>query len=62
MHAHAPDPVTADVTRLALRDEARHVAFGVAHTAHLAATDQPTWARSASRSNAGTPRCTTPQA
>jgi hypothetical protein len=36
LHRHAPDPVTADVTRLALRDEARHVAFGVAHTAHLA--------------------------
>jgi hypothetical protein len=33
---HAPDQVTADVTRLAARDEARHVAFGVAHTAHLA--------------------------
>jgi hypothetical protein len=38
IHDHAPDPVTADVTRLAVRDEARHVAFGVAHTAHLAAT------------------------
>ncbi len=37
---HAPDPVTADVTRLAARDEARHVAFGVAHTAHLAAADR----------------------
>jgi hypothetical protein len=37
---HAPDQVTADVTRLAVRDEARHVAFGVAHTAHLAATDK----------------------
>src|SRR6202044_3174058 len=36
LHGHAPDPVTADVTRLALRDDARHVAFGVAHTAHLA--------------------------
>jgi hypothetical protein len=36
---HAPDQVTADVTRLAARDEARHVAFGVAHTAHLAACD-----------------------
>jgi hypothetical protein len=36
LHRHAPDPVTADVTRLALRDEARHVAFGVAHTAHTA--------------------------
>jgi hypothetical protein len=34
VHRHALDPVTADVTRLALRDEARHVAFGVAHTAH----------------------------
>lgn len=37
---HAPDQVTADVTRLAARDEARHVAFGVAHTAHLARADQ----------------------
>ena len=36
IHDHAPDQVTADVTRLAVRDEARHVAFGVAHTAHLA--------------------------
>jgi hypothetical protein len=39
VHEHAPDPVTADVTRLALRDEARHVAFGVAHTAHLTRAD-----------------------
>jgi hypothetical protein len=39
IHSHAPDEVTADVTRLALRDEARHVAFGVAHTAHLARSD-----------------------
>jgi len=37
---HAPDQVTADVTRLAGRDEARHVAFGVSHTAHLAAADK----------------------
>jgi hypothetical protein len=37
---HAPDQVTADVTRLAARDEARHVAFGVAHTAHLAQSDR----------------------
>jgi hypothetical protein len=37
---HAPDQVTADVTRLAVRDEARHVAFGVAHTAHLARADK----------------------
>ena len=40
IHEHAPDPVTADVTRLALRDEARHVAFGVSHTAHLVTTDR----------------------
>jgi hypothetical protein len=39
LHRHAPDPVTADVTRLAVRDEARHVAFGVAHTAHAARAD-----------------------
>jgi TusA-related sulfurtransferase len=40
IHRHAPDEVTADVARLALRDEARHVAFGVAHTGHLVRTDQ----------------------
>jgi hypothetical protein len=28
---HAPDPVTRDVASLALRDERRHVAFGMAH-------------------------------
>ncbi|MEE6258787.1 ferritin-like domain-containing protein [Plantactinospora sonchi] len=39
LHRHAPDPVTADVTRLAARDEARHVAFGVAHTAHVVRAD-----------------------
>jgi hypothetical protein len=39
LHRHAPDPVTAGVTRLALRDEARHVAFGVSHTAHMVRAD-----------------------
>ncbi|GAA4405188.1 ferritin-like domain-containing protein [Tsukamurella soli] len=39
LHEHAPDPVTAQVTRLAARDEARHVAFGTAHTAHVAHAD-----------------------
>ncbi|MFC0506717.1 ferritin-like domain-containing protein [Micromonospora costi] len=39
LHRHAPDGVTADVTRLAARDEARHVAFGVAHTAHVVRAD-----------------------
>ena len=28
---YAPDPVTAAVARLAAQDEARHVAFGLAH-------------------------------
>jgi len=37
---HAPDQVTAEVTSLAARDEARHVAFGVAHTAHLARAER----------------------
>ena len=36
---HAPDQATADVTMLAGRDEARHVAFGVAHTAHVVRSD-----------------------
>jgi len=31
LELHAPDPVTRAVTRLAANDEARHVAFGVAH-------------------------------
>jgi hypothetical protein len=36
---HAPDPVTRQVTRLARVDEARHVAFGVAHLEHQVALD-----------------------
>lgn len=28
---HAPDPITAQIARLAAQDEARHVAFGLAH-------------------------------
>ncbi len=39
IHDNAPDRITADVTRLAARDEARHVAFGVAHTAYIAKSD-----------------------
>ncbi len=31
---HAPDPVTLDVVRRARQDEARHVAYGVAHLKH----------------------------
>ena len=36
---HAPDPVTASVTRLAAQDEARHVAFGLAHLSQHLSTD-----------------------
>lgn len=35
----APDPVTAQVARLALQDEARHVAFGLAHLEHAVQCD-----------------------
>lgn len=34
LHAHAPDPVTRRIAKLAARDEARHVAFGMAHLMH----------------------------
>ena len=33
LREHAPDPVTREVVRLAAQDEARHVAFGLAHLA-----------------------------
>ena len=36
---HAPDPVTGRVAHLALADEARHVAFGVAHLEAVLAAD-----------------------
>lgn len=39
LHQHAPDPVTQTITRLARADEARHVAFGVAHLEHQSASD-----------------------
>jgi hypothetical protein len=31
LHDHAPDSITRQIARLAHQDEARHVAFGVAH-------------------------------
>ena len=34
LERHGPDPVTRRVAHLALADEARHVAFGVAHLEH----------------------------
>ena len=34
LHEHAPDPVTRQIAKLAAQDEARHVAFGLAHLRH----------------------------
>ena len=34
LYRHAPDPVTRQIARLTARDEARHVAFGMAHIEH----------------------------
>ncbi|GAA3054889.1 hypothetical protein GCM10010464_19500 [Pseudonocardia yunnanensis] len=42
LERHAPDPVTAQITRLARVDEARHVAFGVAHLEHQGSRDPQT--------------------
>ena len=39
LERYAPDPVTREVTRLAANDEARHVAFGVAHLRESAKHD-----------------------
>lgn len=36
---HAPDPITRQICRLAARDEARHVAFGMAHLEYRLAAD-----------------------
>ncbi len=45
LHAHAPDPVTRQIARLAARDEARHVAFGMAHLEHRLAVEPDYQAR-----------------
>lgn len=39
LREHAPDPVTQQIARLAAQDEARHVAFGVAHLRRQAFLD-----------------------
>ncbi len=39
LERHAPDPVTRQITHLALADEARHVAFGMAHLEQVLAVD-----------------------
>ena len=45
LQEHAPDPVTRQVCRLAAQDEARHVAFGVAHLTRHAGLDPTLYAR-----------------
>lgn len=45
LHAHAPDPVTRQIARLAARDEGRHVAFGMAHLGQQLAGDPALQAR-----------------
>ena len=39
LERHAPDTVTRQVCRLALQDEARHVAYGQSHLEHRVAVD-----------------------
>lgn len=39
LHEHAPDPVTHQIAKLTAQDEARHVAFGIAHLARHAAEE-----------------------
>lgn len=39
LHVHAPDACTAEIMRLAAQDEARHVAFGMAHLRRHASVD-----------------------
>ena len=39
IHRYGPDSITCSVARLAAQDEARHVAFGLAHLRRHAATD-----------------------
>ncbi len=39
LHEFAPDPVTSQIARLVARDEARHVAFGMAHLEYRLSQD-----------------------
>jgi hypothetical protein len=45
LEAHGPDPVTRQCTRLALVDEGRHVAFGMAHVGEVLDKDPALRAR-----------------
>lgn len=39
LHEHGPDPLTRQIAKLVARDEARHVAFGMAHLEYRLAQD-----------------------
>jgi hypothetical protein len=39
LHEHGPDPLTRQIAKLVARDEARHVAFGMAHLEYRLAVD-----------------------
>lgn len=52
IHRHGPDPVTRSVARLAAQDEARHVAFGLAHLRRHAAGEPGLLARLAAAMHA----------
>ena len=39
LEVHAPDPIARRITQLARQDEARHVAFGMAHVEHQSELD-----------------------
>jgi hypothetical protein len=45
LELHAPDPVSRRITALARQDEARHVAFGMAHLEHHASVESGLRAR-----------------
>ena len=45
LHVHAPDDCTREIMRLAAQDEARHVAFGMAHLRRHASHDPTLHAR-----------------
>ena len=62
LERHAPDAVTRQVCRLALQDEARHVAFGLAHLEHQAAGDPSLRTACGRRSSAATTPWPTPPA
>ena len=60
MEQYAPDPATRSVTRLAANDEARHVAFAVAHLRDRPATIRGCWTAWLSRCTADMTPCATP--